>query len=325
MALAAMTKDAGHQVTLWSYRKDEADLLRETRINEKLLPGLTLDPAISVRSDLEGIGDAEMVLIATPSKAVRETSRRIAPCLSSGTVVICVSKGLEPDTSKTVSQVMKEELPGFDCVVLSGPSHAEEVSKGIPTTVVVASPNRAAAELVQEKLSNPFFRIYVNDDVTGVELGGATKNVIALAAGVLDGLGLGDNSKAALMTRGMVEMARLGVACGAKAATFSGLSGMGDLIVTCTSKHSRNRRAGMLIGAGKTVAEALEEVGMTVEGVTCTKAVYELSRRMGVEMPITNELYRILYENEPPKGAIASLMGRPSKSESESLWAQTSE
>lgn len=320
MALALLAHKAGNRVTLWSYSPEEAQMLRTLRSNEKLLPGVSLPDEIEITTAIADVAAADIAVIVTPSHAVRTMGGLIAPHLKSEATVVCASKGIEAGTLKLLSDVLAEELPGVPIVILSGPSHAEEVTREIPTTVVAASEDIAAAERVRQALGTSFFRIYPSGDVPGVELGGALKNIIALAAGILDGLGLGDNTKAALMTRGIAEIARLGAACGAKAATFGGLSGMGDLIVTCTSLHSRNRRAGMYIGQGLSPAQALEKVGMTVEGYTATKAAYEMSVRLNVEMPITAEVYRALYEGKAPKEAINDLMMRPGKQEFEDLW-----
>lgn len=319
-ALAVMTQKAGHEVTMWSYRQDEADTLIADRENRRLLPGIPIDESIRIVTDFTHLPEAELAIIAVPSVAVRSVAARLRGHLSAGAVVVCVSKGFEPETLKRMDEVVTEELPEHPCVIVSGPSHAEEIAKGIPTTVVAASRDMAAAEQVQMTLSSDCLRIYVTDDVVGVELGGALKNVIALAAGALDGLGLGDNTKAALMTRGLTEIARLGVACGARTETFGGLSGMGDLIVTCTSMHSRNRRCGILVGQGLSGREAVEKVGMTVEGYTNTRGAYEMSLRLGVEMPITTEVYRVLYEDKDIRSAIADLMARPKRHESEYSW-----
>ena len=321
-ALAVMSQANGHEVTMWSYREDEAAQLRTDRENRRLLPGVKIPEEIAIVTDFAALGEAELVLIAVPSSAVRSVSAQLHGRLAPGAVVVCVSKGFEPETLKRMDEVIAEELPENPCVILSGPSHAGEVAKGIPTTVVVACRDLDMAERVQMTLSGDTFRIYVTDDVIGAELGGALKNVIALAAGALDGLGLGDNTKAALMTRGLTEIARLGVACGARTETFGGLSGMGDLIVTCTSMHSRNRRCGILVGQGLSGAEAVKQVGMTVEGYTNTKNAYEMGRRLGVEMPITNEVYKVLYEGKDIRQAIADLMGRPRRHESEYTWLQ---
>ena len=321
-ALAVMSQANGHEVTMWSYREDEAAQLRTDRENRRLLPGVKIPEEIDIVTNFAALGEAELVLIAVPSSAVRSVSAQLHGRLAPGAVVVCVSKCFEPETLKRMDEVIAEELPENPCVILSGPSHAEEVAKGIPTTVVAACRDLDMAERVQMTLSGDTFRIYVTDDVIGAELGGALKNVIALAAGALDGLGLGDNTKAALMTRGLTEIARLGVACGARTETFGGLSGMGDLIVTCTSMHSRNRRCGILVGQGLSGAEAVKQVGMTVEGYTNTKNAYEMGRRLGVEMPITNEVYKVLYEGKDIRQAIADLMGRPRRHESEYTWLQ---
>lgn len=322
IALSVMLSKYGHTVSLWSAFEEEAEELARTREHKKLLSGIVLPPSVLVTSDDSVVGSAELLLFAVPSSAVREVAARIKRNVVPAAVVASVAKGFEPSTQKRLSQVLKEELPHNEIVILSGPSHAEEVAVGVPTTLVAASESRAAAEYVQDEMMNEVFRIYVNDDVAGVELGGALKNVIALAAGICDGLKLGDNTKAALMTRGITEIARLGVALGAKAETFAGLSGIGDLIVTCTSMHSRNRRAGILIGEGMPAAEAVKAIGMTVEGYKATVNAYELARRTGVEMPITEQMYKVLFENYPVTGAVADLMGRPKKHETESVWVK---
>ena len=319
-ALAVLCEKGGHQVTLYSPFEQEIQTLLRDREHKRLLPGVKIADRVEMTWQLPERLEADLVIVATPSVAVRSACASVAGRLDPKTVVSCVSKGLEPGSLKVLSQVIQEELPHNPCVMISGPSHAEEVGRGMPTTVVAASKDRAAAEYVQETLMGPTFRIYVNDDVIGVELGGALKNVIALAAGALDGLGLGDNPKAALMTRGITEIARLGVAMGAQKETFAGLSGIGDLIVTCTSMHSRNRRAGILIGQGRTAQQAIDEVGMTVEGYTATKCAWELARRMGVEMPIIEQVYQVLYEGRGPQEAIRSLMERPRRHESEYIW-----
>ena len=323
-ALAVMAQRAGHQVTMWSYKQEEADTLLADGENRRLLPGIPIDKSIGIVTNFAALPAADAASIAVPSLAVRSVAGQLRGHLQPGTVVVCVSKGFEPETLKRMDEVIAEELPENPCVILSGPSHAEEIAKGIPTTVVAASNNLTAAEYVQETLSSDCLRIYVTDDVIGVELGGALKNVIALAAGTLDGLGWGDHTKAALMTRGLTEIARLGVACGARTETFGGLSGMGDLIVTCTSMHSRNRRCGILVGQGLSGREAVAKVGMTVEGYTNTKNAYEMGRRLGVEMPITTEVYRVLYEDKDIRTAIADLMGRPKRHESEYIWLKDS-
>jgi len=319
-ALSVMCSGCGHTVTLWSPFQAEVDTLNQTREHTKLLPGVKLPASVDITSDVTRINNAEFIIIATPSFAVRSACRAAAGSVPAGIPVSCVAKGFEPETFKLLAAVIAEELPRNPVVILSGPSHAEEVGRGVPTTIVAASTDRAAAEFAQELLMNDTLRIYLNDDVVGVELGAALKNVIALAAGICDGLGMGDNTKAALMTRGITEIARLGTAMGARSETFAGLSGIGDLIVTCTSMHSRNRRAGILIGQGKTAKQAIEEVGMTVEGYTATSCAYQLARKYKVVMPITDETYRILYENKSPRDAIRDLMARPRRHESETVW-----
>lgn len=323
IALGVMAHEHGHRVTMWTPFEQEAAQLCKEREHKKLLAGIRISPEIAIATGLEAAETADLVLIATPSFAVRETAKRLAAVLPPGIAVACVSKGLEDESLKTLSTVISEELPRNPVVMLSGPSHAEEVAKGCATTVVAACRNRAAAELVQDILMNDTFRIYTSDDVLGIELGGAVKNVIALAAGILDGLGAGDNTKAALMTRGIAEISRLGVALGANRETFGGLSGIGDLIVTCASMHSRNRRCGILIGQGVPVAEAIEQIGMTVEGYRCAKAVYQLSKRHGVYMPIVREAYLVLYEDKTPQEAQRDLMALPKRHESESVWLLT--
>ena len=305
-ALAVMADSCGHQVTLWSLFPQELEEIRRDGEQKKLLPGVSVPERMVLTSDISCLADCELCIMAVPSFAVRQTARRAAPYLRANTIVVNVAKGLEDGSYKRLSQVLEEELPQQKIVAMSGPSHAEEVGRGAPTTITVASRERT-------------LRLYVNDDVTGVELGGALKNVIALAAGIADGLQLGDNAKAALMTRGITEIARLGVAMGAKTETFAGLSGIGDLIVTCTSMHSRNRRAGILIGQGKNAEEAVRAVG-TVEGYPCTKTAYELSRKLRVEMPIVEQAYAVLYEEKPPAKALQDLMTRPKRHESEVIW-----
>lgn len=319
ISLAVMAQNDGNDVTLWTPFENEADNLRVNRCNEKLLPEVILPQAVEVTTDIEKVKDAELVILAVPSFAVRETARRLNGVITETTVVANVGKGLENSSLKRLSQVIGEEIPN-PVVVISGPSHAEEVAKGVPTTVVAASADRESAMLVQDILMNKALRIYTSDDIIGVELGGALKNVIALCAGIADGLELGDNTKAALMTRGITEIARLGVAMGAKTETFAGLSGIGDLIVTCTSMHSRNRRAGILIGQGLKAEDAIKKIGMTVEGYICAKTAYELSERANVDMPIIKEAYNVLYEGKDPKDGLYDLMGRPKRHESEVIW-----
>ncbi len=322
-SLAVMARGCGHEVSLWSAFPEELEAIRRDGENKRLLPGVPVPEGILLTKDLAGAAQAELCITAVPSFAVRQTAKRLFGILPEGVPVVNVAKGLEDGTFKRLTQVLEEELPGNPAVALSGPSHAEEVARGCPTTVVAASRSRLAAEHAQDILMNPTLRIYVSDDVAGVELGGALKNVIALCAGVADGLQLGDNAKAALMTRGITEIARLGVFLGAKNETFAGLSGIGDLIVTCTSMHSRNRRAGILIGQGASAEEAIGRIGMTVEGYLCARTAYEMSRRAGVEMPIVTEAYHVLYEGKDPRQAIRDLMDRPRRHESEAIWLLT--
>jgi len=320
-ALAIMSEKCGNQVNLWSYSMEEAESLNHSR-RQKNLPGVEIPQSICITGDIACASQSNLVILAVPSFAVRETCRRLQPVLGPGAILACVAKGLESSTCLDFSQVMQQELPENENVILSGPSHAEEVAKGYPTTVVAASQSRKAAEFVQETLMNPTLRIYVNDDVVGVELGGALKNIIALSAGICDGLGLGDNPKAALMTRGITEIARLGVAMGGRQETFAGLAGIGDLIVTCTSMHSRNRRFGILVGQGVPAQKALEQVGMVVEGYSCCKTAYLLAREKQVEMPIITQAYEILYQGKDPRAALQDLMVRPKRHESEEIWLQ---
>ena len=278
--------------------------------NKKLLPGVAVSPEIHLTTELDCCGESDLVIIATPSFAVGETAERIKPYLGKNTVVASVAKGFNPSDNRRLSEVIEEKLPQHPVVVVSGPSHAEEIARNVPTTVVAASKNREAAEYVQGLLSSATLRLYVNDDVVGVELGGALKNVISICAGICVGLGLGDNTRAALMTRGITEIARLGVAMGAQTETFAGLTGIGDLIVTCTSEHSRNRRAGVMIGQGVSPKEAVQKVG----------TAYELSQAYHIEMPIVHETYEVLYHDKPIDQALAALMERPTRHESEEIW-----
>ncbi len=319
IALSISALQSGNKSTLWTKFEAEEELLKAERESKKLLPGVKIPEEIEITRDLEVLKTADIAIIAVPSHVVREICIMMAKYINPKAIVVCVSKGFEEVSLKTMSQIAEEELKNI-FVALSGPSHAEEVAKNIPTALVAASTSKESAEFVQDALSNSTLRIYTSSDVMGVELGGALKNIIALAVGALDGLGLGDNTMAALITRGITEISRLGEKCGANLLTFAGLSGIGDLVVTCTSLHSRNRRFGKLIGMGKSSAVALEEVGMTVEGYKNTKNAYELALRHDVEMPIITEVYRTLYEDKPVGKVIYDLMGRPSKHESEDSW-----
>lgn len=322
-AIALLLKDNGHTVTLWSFTDEECREISASRENKRCLPGIIIPEEILITSDINCCKNQDIIVIATPSHGVRGVAQRIKEVVPKGQIILNISKGIEEETYLTISQVLKAELPYCKIAVMSGPSHAEEVSRGIPTTNVVAADDTETTMLIQEAFMNRNFRIYTNDDIIGVELGGSVKNVIALCCGILDGLGCGDNTKAALMTRGLVEMTRLGVAMGAKAETFSGLSGIGDLIVTCTSMHSRNRRAGILIGQGKSVEEAQKEVNMVVEGVRSCRAAKELADRLGIEMPIVSEAYDVLFHGKTPKQAIENLMMRTKKHETEQCFLNT--
>lgn len=321
-ALALTASRNEHQVCLWSKFSEEIEDIKKNKENKRLLPGVLIPESILLTCDLKkAVDGADLIVFAVPSFAVRSTARLLASVTANiSPTVVNVAKGLEEGSLKRLSEVIKEEIPTAHVAVLSGPSHAEEVSREIPTTVVSAADDISVAEYVQELFASKAFRIYTNSDIIGVELGGALKNVIAVCAGICDGLGLGDNTKAALMTRGITEIARLGEALGAKQETFGGLSGIGDLIVTCTSMHSRNRRAGILIGGGKTAAQAIDEIGMTVEGYHATKTAKELADMAGVEMPIVEQCYAVLYEDLPAKNAISNLMSRPYRHENESIW-----
>ena len=319
-ALSLLLLDNGNDVTLWSFLEKEAETLRATRENP-MLQGVPLPEELKITTDMGAVSGCELVVMATPSFAVRETARKLAPLLDEGAVVVSVAKGIERDTALCLTQIIEEELKGKGRVVaLSGPSHAEEVGRRVPTGVVAASTDSEAARRVQDVFMSPRFRVYTNEDVTGVELGAALKNVLALCCGISDGMGLGDNTKALLMTRGMTEMARLGVALGGRKETFAGLSGMGDLIVTCTSMHSRNRRCGILIGQGKDVQTAMAEVGATVEGYYAALSAHQLSTKAGVEMPICQRAYRVLYEGQPVQEVVNQLMTRGKRHEVDESW-----
>lgn len=322
-ALAIVLADNGHDVRLWGHKKNQIEEINDDHTNEQYLPGISLPKTIkgyhALDKSLEGI---DTIVLAVPTKAIREVTANIVAVQQTPLTVVHVSKGIEPDTHLRISEMIEETMPLEllkDIVVLSGPSHAEEVSLRHPTTVTVASKNREAAEAIQDIFMNQHFRVYTNPDIVGVEIGGALKNIIALAAGVSDGIGYGDNAKAALMTRGLAEIARLGIKMGANPFTFSGLTGIGDLIVTCTSVHSRNWRAGNMLGKGKTLDEVLNSMGMVVEGVRTTKAAYQLSKKYGATMPITDALYHVLFNDTHPKDAVDQLMGRIKTHEMEDL------
>lgn len=315
-AMAVHLASLGKNVTVWNKFEDEIERIKKAGENEKYLPGIKIPENVSFTTDMgEATTDAELIIFALPSPLVRTVAKDLSEYVSKGQIIVNLSKGLEKGSLKRLSEVLSEEIPQGRIVVMSGPSHAEEVSRKLPTTNVVASADKDAAEFVQDFAMNESFRLYTSEDVVGVELGGALKNVIALCAGMSDGLGYGDNTKAALMTRGLEEIKRLGVSMGAEAETFLGLSGMGDLIVTCTSMHSRNRRAGILLGKGNALDDVLKEVGMVVEGVNTADAAYELSKKYGVLMPIVEEANRILFEGKNPRVAVNDLMTREKRAE----------
>ena len=319
IGLALVAQRMGHAVTLWSFDPEELEDLRLHNQNKLRLPGVFLPRNIRLTGDLSVAGEADMVMMAVPSFAICSTARALREHLRPATLVVNAGKGLEDGSLYRFSEVLEQELPTARVVVLSGPSHAEEVARQVPTLVSVAAKDMEAARQVQAALSQQSFRIYLNEDVVGVELGGALKNVIALCAGIVDGLGMGDNTKAALMTRGLAEIARLGHVLGADERTFAGLSGMGDLMVTCGSMHSRNLRAGVLIGRGESVEDTIRLVG-TVEGYLAARAAWNLACQYGVSMPITEQCYRICYEGKDPLEAVTALTDRPHGFENEPLW-----
>lgn len=315
-ALARVLSKNGHEVTLWSRREEESRMLREERENKSKLPGVKIPDDILCTTDLEQTVEGKDILVlATASPSIRSMAKKMAPYVAAGQLIVDVSKGIEESTLMILTDVIAQEIPQCRAAVLSGPSHAEEVGRDIPTTVVAGAKDRETAEYIQNLFMNKVFRVYTSPDMLGIELGGALKNVIALAAGAADGLGCGDNTKAALITRGIAEMSRLGVAMGGHIETFNGLTGIGDLIVTCASMHSRNRRAGILIGQGKTMQEAMDEVKMVVEGVNSAKAAKTLAEKYGIDMPIVQEVNQVLFEDKPAREALADLMLRDKKIE----------
>lgn len=310
-AVSILLANNGHNIKMWTPFAEEAEMINTLREQKEKLPGARVPEKVVCITDInEAVGFSDVLVLVIPSQTIRENARKISGLINSDKVMVCFSKGLEKGTGFRMSEVIRQEMPSVQVVAMSGPCHAEELSMGIPTAYVAASENRNAAELVQDCFMSSRFRVYTNPDIIGVELGGAIKNVIALCAGISDGLGFGDNTKAALMTRGIAEMSRLGSAMGAQVQTFSGLAGIGDLIVTCTSMHSRNRRAGILIGQGKSVEAALAEVKMVVEGVFTTEPVYRLASKMSVKMPITTEAYEILFNGKDARQAVVDLMSR---------------
>ncbi len=319
-ALAMLLSDNQHAVTLWSHNTEKAQQLALTRENP-LLPGVTIPASIHITSDLTCLQKAQLVVFAVPSFALRETAHKAAPFLPDGAILISVTKGIERGTHLRMSEIVREETGGkYPVAVLSGPSHAEEVARRLPTGCVAAAQEQGIAETVQHVFMNDVFRVYTHDDMVGVELSGALKNVIALCCGIGDGCGCGDNARALLMTRALTEMSRLAEKLGGRRDTLAGLAGIGDLIVTCTSMHSRNHRAGILIGQGKSAEEAMREVGAVVEGYYAAQSAEELSRELGVEMPICDAVYGILLRGTPVQEAVHGLMNRLPRKESDSSW-----
>lgn len=316
-ALTALLSENGHDVTVWSVDKNEIDMFLTHREHLTKLPGVKLSEDVKfTTNEEEAVTNAKLIVMVVPSPFIRSTAKRVSKFIKEGQLIVNVSKGIEEETLMTLTDVIKDEIPCCEVGVLSGPSHAEEVGRRLPTTVVAGAQNKETALFIQDVFMNDYFRVYTSNDVIGIELGGALKNVIALAAGIADGLGCGDNGKAALITRGIYEITKLGIAMGGKPATFSGLSGMGDLIVTCESVHSRNRKAGYLMGQGRTYKEAMEEVQMVVEGVYSAKAAYKLAKKYGIEMPIVESVNKVLFEDLYTGEALKLLLTRMRTSES---------
>ena len=319
-ALSVLLSDNGHQVTVWSIDENEVKMLNEKREHERKLPGVKLPDDMVITGDLESaIKGKDFLVLAVPSPFTRSTAQKMSPFVAEGQIIVDVAKGIEESTLMTLSRQIEQEIPQADVAVLSGPSHAEEVGRRLPTTCVVGAKTKKTAEYLQSMFISNVFRVYTSPDILGIELGGSLKNVIALAAGIADGLGYGDNTKAALITRGIAEIARLGVKMGGKIETFTGLTGMGDLIVTCASVHSRNRKAGYLIGKGMSMQEAMDEVKMVVEGVYSAKAAAELAKKYDVSMPIVEEVNAVLFGGKSPADAVNDLMMRESRSENRAL------
>ena len=319
-ALAILLHDNGHDVTVWSIHEKEVEVLNTTRRHESKLPGVEIPEGILFTTDMkETMSDKDVCVLAVPSPFIRSTCQKMKAYVRAGQIIVNVAKGIEESTLYTLTDIIEEEMPYADACVLSGPSHAEEVSRRLPTTCVVSARTRKTAEYLQSVFVSPVFRVYISPDMLGIELGGALKNVIALAAGTADGLGYGDNTKAALITRGIAEIARLGIKMGGKPETFYGLTGIGDLIVTCASVHSRNRKAGYLMGKGYTMQEAMDEVQMVVEGVYSAKAALALAQKYQVEMPIVEQVNKVLFENKNAEEAVKELMIRDKKMESDSV------
>ena len=315
IALAVVLHKNGNEVTVWSALEAEITMLQEKH-EHKMLPGVILPEDMKFTLDeKEAVEGKDLLVMAVASSYTRKTAHQLSRLVAPGQKIVNVAKGIEEHTLMTLSEIIEQEIPQADVAVLSGPSHAEEVSRGLPTTIVVGAKSKATAEYIQNLFMNEVFRVYISPDILGIELGGSLKNVVALAAGIADGLGYGDNSKAALITRGITEIARLGTAMGGKFETFCGLTGIGDLIVTCASMHSRNRRAGILIGQGKTYKEAMAEVQMVVEGVYSAKAAMELAAKYHVQLPIIEQVNAVLFEGKSPDQAVKELMLRDKKIE----------
>lgn len=316
LAIAVLLHNNGHKVTVWSALQSEVDMLISQHENSKSLPGIKIPEEVVVTADLqEAVTNKDIIVMAVASSFTRQTAARLKGLVNEGQIIVNVAKGIEESTLLTLTDIINEELPGMDVAVLSGPSHAEEVGRGLPTTCVAGADTKETAEFIQNVFMRDCFRVYVSSDILGIELGGALKNVIALAAGIADGLGYGDNTKAALITRGISEITRLGVAMGGKIETFFGLTGIGDLIVTCASMHSRNRRAGILIGKGHSMEDAMKEVNMVVEGVYSAKAALALSKKYNVSMPIIEKVNEVLFDGLSAADAVNELMIRNKTSE----------
>lgn len=322
IGIAVLLNNNGHKVTMWSAVANEVKMLKENRENVNSLKGVILDEKIQITDSLnEACLDKDVIVMAVASRFTRQTAKNIKDLIKAGQIIVNVGKGIEEETLMTLTEIIEQEAPKANVAVLSGPSHAEEVGRGLPTTCVVGAKNKECAEFIQEVFSSHVFRVYTSPDILGIEVGGSLKNVIALASGMADGLGFGDNTKAALITRGIAEITRLGVAMGCKVETFAGLSGIGDLIVTCASMHSRNRRAGILIGQGKTMDEAMKEVNQVVEGVYSAKAGLLLAKKYNVSLPIIEQVNMVLFENKNVKDAVVELMLRDRTSEiSDKYW-----
>ena len=323
-ALSVLLSDNGHQVTVWSIDENEVKMLNEKREHELKLPGVKLPDDMVITGDLGStIRGRDFLVLAVPSPFTRSTAKKMSPFVAEGQIIVDVAKGIEESTLMTLSRQIEQEIPQADVAVLSGPSHAEEVGRRLPATCVIGGRTKKTAEYLQSMFISNVFRVYTSPDILGIELGGSLKNVIALAAGIADGLGYGDNTKAALITRGIAEIARLGVKMGGKIESFTGLTGIGDLIVTCASVHSRNRKAGYLIGQGMPMQEAMDEVKMVVEGVYSAKAAAQLAKKYEVSMPIVDEVNAVLFEGKSPAEAVNDLMMRESRSENHSLtWEE---